>query len=163
MHLGNIALGITLADFTQQTKVLNKTGGSRTTLLSVISKIQAAQDDAGRRALEFPCDKLLSGTLFNLIAQSHELHFALVRLVPLRLFQVVHGGCADGAGYFPLAVNHRKQDHHPVKFVTAKAAGCQCHLASPLKDVPRSSGILIDREMRCAFLIVTRRAQLFHF
>src|SRR5579864_1292420 len=84
--------------------LLNKAGRPRTTLLSFISEIQAAQDDAGRHALEFPCDNLLSSSLFNLIAQPHELPFALVRLGPLRFLQVIHGGCADGTRYFPLTV-----------------------------------------------------------
>jgi hypothetical protein len=35
-----------------------------------------------------------------------------------------------------LTVNHRKQDHHPFKFVTAKAAACQCHSICLLEDVP---------------------------
>src|SRR5580692_701196 len=106
---------------------LSKTGGSLTILLSAISEIQAAQDDAGRIALEFPCLKLARGPLFNPVAQPHELGLALGRFDPLGFFQVVHRGCADGAGYFPFAVNHRKQHHHPVKFVTAKTAARQCH------------------------------------
>src|SRR5215218_3004760 len=103
------------------------TGASRTLLLCAVSKIQAAQNDAGRSALELLCVKLKSRTRFDLIAQPDKLRFALVRLRPLRLFQLVHGGCADGAWYFPFTVNHRKQHHHSVKFVTAEAAACQCH------------------------------------
>src|SRR5579863_3811623 len=93
--------------------LLNKAGGPPTTLLSFISEIQAAQDDTGRHALEFPSDNLLSSSLFDRIAQPHELLIALVRLGLRRFFQVIHGGCADGAGYFPLTVNHREKDHHP--------------------------------------------------
>ena len=43
-----------------------------------VPKIDAAQDDAGRSAFELPCKKLASGTLFDPIAQPHELRFALV-------------------------------------------------------------------------------------
>jgi len=105
------------------------------TLLSAIPKIQATQDDAGRSAFKFPCKKLASGTLFDLIAQPQELRFPLVGFGPLRLFQIVHGRCTDGTGYFPLTVNHRKPDHHPLEFVTAKAAACQRHLPASLKNV----------------------------
>src|SRR5271168_4657593 len=142
--------------------VLSKTGGSLTIPLSAISKIQAAQDDAGRIALEFPCLKLTRGPLFNLVTQPHELRFALVRFDPLRFFQVVHGGRADGTGYFPFAVNHRKQHDHPVKFVTAKTAACQCHFVClswrtflPSSDVFRSAVGSVAR------FVVMKRAQLF--
>src|SRR5581483_9128099 len=107
--------------------LLNQAGGSRAALLSFISEIQAAQDDTPRDTLEFPCDDLLSSSLFNPIAQSHELLFALLRLGLRRFLQVIHSGCTDGAAYFPLTVHHREQDHHPIKFITAKTAACQCH------------------------------------
>src|ERR1700719_2401220 len=130
---------------------LSKTGGSRGVPLSAISEIQAAQDDAGRIAFEFPCLKLARGPLFNLVAPPHELRFALVRLDPLRFFQVVHGGCADGAGDFPYPVNHRKQDDHPVKFVTAKAAACQCHFAClSWRTFLLSSDVLIGCGIGCS-------------
>src|SRR5580698_7567303 len=80
---------------------LSKTGGSPAILLSAISEIQAAQDDARRIALEFLCLKLARGTLFDLVAQPHELRLTLGRFDPLRFFQLVHGRCADGARYFP--------------------------------------------------------------
>src|SRR5579864_4066211 len=71
---------------------LLKAEGPRTSLLSFIPEIQAAQDDTGRHALEFPCDNLLSSSLFDLIAQPNELLIALVRLGLRRFFQVIHGG-----------------------------------------------------------------------
>src|SRR5882724_1497579 len=99
-------------------------------------KIDTAQNDATRIAFELHCKKLASRTFFDLVAQPHELRFALVRLDPFRLFQIVHRGCADGTLYLPLAVNHRKQDHHPVKFVSDKITAGQCHLTCLLEEVP---------------------------
>jgi hypothetical protein len=70
----------------QRIKLVGAQQNSRTILLCTISKIQAAQDDAGRSTFEFLCKKLSSSTLINLITQPHELRFALVRLGPLQLF-----------------------------------------------------------------------------
>src|ERR1700730_9199978 len=92
--------------------------------------------NAARSALELHGRILASGTLLDPVAQPHELGFALVRLDPRRFFQIVHRGCADGTLYLAVAVKHRKQHHHPVEFVTAKAAACQCHLSCLLGDTP---------------------------
>jgi hypothetical protein len=153
MYLGNIALGITPADFKQRIEFFGaQRGRGIVDHLCADPKIDAAQDDAGRSAFELPCNKLASGTLFDPIAQPHELRFTLVGFAPLGPFQVVHGGCADGTGYLPLTVNHRKQDHHPVKFVTEKAAARQCHLTCLLQMFLASSDVLIDCEMRCRWV-----------
>jgi hypothetical protein len=47
----------------------NKPCAKPATQLCALSKIQAAQDNAGRSAFEFHCKKLASGTLFDPIAQ----------------------------------------------------------------------------------------------
>jgi hypothetical protein len=106
------------------------------TQLCGLSKIQAAQNDTGRSAFELHCKNLASGTLFDLITPPKELCFALVGLCRRRFFQFVHRGGADGTGYLPFTVKHRKQDHHPFKFATTKAVACQCHLICLLEDVP---------------------------
>jgi hypothetical protein len=117
-------------------------------LLCAVSKIHAAQDDARRIAFELHRNKLAGGALFYPIAQSHELRFALVRLGPCQIFQIVHGGGADGTGDFPWTVNHRKQDYHPVKFVAAKATACERHLRCLLHDA-----LLLLFEHRCEVLV----------
>jgi hypothetical protein len=43
-------------------------------------EIDTAQDNAGRTSFELNCQELASGTLFNLVAQPHELSLALARL-----------------------------------------------------------------------------------
>jgi hypothetical protein len=106
------------------------------TQLCALSKIQATQNDTGRSAFELHCKNLASGTLFDLIAQPDELRFALIGLCRRRFVQFVHRGGADGTGYLPFTVKHRKQDHHPFKFVTGKAAACQCHAICLPEDVP---------------------------
>jgi hypothetical protein len=64
-------------------------------LFCVFPKINAAQDNAGRSTLELHCEEFAGGTFFNPFAQSHELSFALVWLVPHRAFQIIQGGGAD--------------------------------------------------------------------
>src|ERR1700756_1255483 len=90
-------------------------------------EVDAAQDNAGRTSFELHCQEFASGTLFNSVAQSHELGLALVRPGRRRAFQSVHGGGRDGARYFLLAVHHRKQYDHPVKFIPDKASTCERH------------------------------------
>jgi hypothetical protein len=118
--------------------------------LGALSKIHTAQDDARWIAFELHRMKLASGSLFDPIAQSHELRFALLRLGPHRVFQIVHGGGADGTGDFPWTVNHRKQDYHPVKFVAAKVTACERHLRSPAQHAAalfeRRCDVLVNRE-----------------
>jgi hypothetical protein len=90
-------------------------------------EVDTTQDNAWRTAFELRCCEFASGTLFNPIAESDELGVALIRLAPRRAFQMVHCGCRDRARYLPLAVNHRKQHDHPVKFVADKATACERH------------------------------------
>src|SRR6266581_8195021 len=99
----------------------------------LFSKIDAAQDNARRSAFELHGKEFASGTLFDPIAQPHELRFALVWLVPGRAFQIIHGGGADRTGDLLLTVDHRKQDYHPVMLVAAKATTCECHLTCLLQ------------------------------
>ena len=101
--------------------------------LELCSKVDTAQDNARRSTFELHCQELASGTLFNPVAQSHELGLALVRLGPRQAFQIIHGGRRDRARYFPLAVNHRKQHDHPVKFIADKATPCERHLTYSLR------------------------------
>src|SRR5258708_12279171 len=96
---------------------------------SAVSKMDTGQDNAGRSAFELHGKEFASGTLFDPIAQSHELRLALVRLTPCQALQIIQRGGADRAGYLLLTVDHRKQDHHPVIFVAAKATACECHFA----------------------------------
>src|SRR6516225_9798268 len=110
-------------------------------------KVDTAQDDAGRSAFELPCQVFASDTLFNPVAQPHELCLALVRHGSRHAFQIIHGGSRDGARYLPFAVNHRKQYDHPIKFIAAKVTACERHLTSPLviirlstRRAPRSFG-----------------------
>ena len=95
--------------------------------LELILEVDTAQDNARRSAFELPSQEFASGTLFNPIAESDELGLTLVRLGPRRAFQMIHCGCRDRARYLPLAINHRKQHDHPVKFVADKATACERH------------------------------------
>src|SRR3974390_1329432 len=104
-------------------------------------EVDTAQDDAGRSAFELPCQEFASGTLFNPIAQSHELCLALVRPGPRYALQIIHRGSRDGARYLPLAVNHRKQHDHPIKFIAEKVTACERHLTYSFKG----QAILQDR------------------
>ena len=76
----------------------------------------------GRISFELHCQRLASGTFFNLVAQPHELGLTLVRPGRRRACQSVRGGGRDGAKYFLLAIHHRKQYDHPVKIVADKAS-----------------------------------------
>src|SRR3954447_10920378 len=86
------------------------------------SKIYAAQDDAWRRPLELPGHVFVGSTLFDATTKPSELGFALVRLDPVRLLEVVHRRRTDGAGNLPFPVQHREQNHHPVKLITSETA-----------------------------------------
>jgi hypothetical protein len=85
----------------------------------------AAQDDIRRIAFELHRKELANSALFYLVAQPHELGFPLVRFSPLSAFKIIHGGGADSTWYISVTIHHGKQDHHPVRFITAKAAACQ--------------------------------------
>src|SRR3954469_9574094 len=86
------------------------------------SKIYAAQDDAWRRPLKLPGHVFVGSTLFDATTKPRELGFALVRLDPVRLLEVVHRRRTDGAGNLPFPVQHREQNHHPVKLITSETA-----------------------------------------
>src|SRR6267154_6382396 len=101
---------------------------ARKCIFKLFPEIDAAQDNAGRSAFELHGEEFASGTLFDPIAQPHELFLALVWFTPRRAFQIIHGGGADRALYLLLAVNHRKQDDHPLILVAAKASARECHL-----------------------------------
>src|SRR5437660_4827466 len=101
--------------------------GATRRFLELRSKIDAAQDNAGRSALQLPGEKFARGTRFDPIAQPHELSFALVGLASAQAFQAIQGGGADCTGYLLFALEHRKQDDHPFELVTAKATSCKCH------------------------------------
>jgi hypothetical protein len=49
-------------------------------------EIDAAQDNAGRRAFELPVQEFAGGAFFDPVAQPHELCLALVWLAPRRGF-----------------------------------------------------------------------------
>src|ERR1700730_6458584 len=89
------------------------------------AKIDAAQDDAGRVALELSRYELARGALFDPVAQSQKLFFALLRRGARDVFQIVHRRGADGAGYLPGAVHHGKREHHAVVFITSDVAACE--------------------------------------
>jgi hypothetical protein len=95
--------------------------------LELSLEVDTTQDNAWRIAFELQCCEFASGTLFNPIAESDELGLTLVRPGPHRAFQMIHCGCRDCAWDFPLTVNHRKQQDHPVKIVADKATACEGH------------------------------------
>jgi hypothetical protein len=97
----------------------------------------AAQDDIRRIAFELHRKELANSALFYLVAQPHELGFPLVRFSPLSAFKIIHGGGADSTWYISVTIHHGKQDHHPVRFITAKAAACQRHLSVSSALSPR--------------------------
>jgi hypothetical protein len=115
--------------------------------LELSFEVDAAQDNAWRSAFELHSQEFASGTLFNPIAESHELCLALVGPGPRYTFQLIHGGGRNGAGYLPLAVNHRKQHDHPVELVAEKSTTCERHWTSsfPSLQVNRPTLALPDR------------------
>src|SRR6266700_1448177 len=82
----------------------------------LVAKIEAAQNEAGPSALELLRMEFAGRALFYLVAQPQELLVALIGLCLHATLQVVHRRTADGAGYFPAAMHHGKQHHHPVMF-----------------------------------------------
>jgi hypothetical protein len=75
---------------------------------------------------------LASRTVFNPIAESHELGLTLIRLGPRQAFQTIHGGGRDCAWDLSLTVDHRKLHNHPVKFIANKATTSEGHLTYSL-------------------------------
>jgi hypothetical protein len=59
-------------------------------------------------------------------------------------FRTIAGFGYDGAGYFPLAVDHRKQHDHPIKFIAEKVTACERHLTYSFKG----QAILQDPDAR---------------
>src|SRR6478736_2334639 len=96
-------------------------------MLADVFEVDTAQDNAWRSALELHSQEFAGGSLFNPIAESHELCLALVGPGPRSAFQIIHRGGRDGARYLPLAVNHRKQHDHPVELVAEKSTTCERH------------------------------------
>src|SRR5438094_943687 len=94
----------------------------------LISKVDAAQNDAGRGALELPGKEFARRALLDPVAQPQELQFALVQRCPRSAVQVVHRRGADGARDFPGAVLHGKQHHHAVELETTDTAAFERHL-----------------------------------
>jgi hypothetical protein len=100
------------------------------------AKIDASQNDARRGPLELPGEEFARRALFDPIAQSQELLFALVRLCPGHAFQIIHRLGADGASYLLAAIHHGKQHHHPIMFETSDAAAFKCHLVPLIFVLP---------------------------
>lgn len=76
--------------------------------LKLVAKIDAAQNDAGRGALELFSEIFTKRALFNPIAQSQELFFTLGRRGPRHTFQIIQCSGTDGAGYLSGAIHYRK-------------------------------------------------------
>jgi hypothetical protein len=102
------------------------------TPLELSLEVDASQDNAWRSAFELQCYVFASRTVFNPIAESHELGLTLVRLGPRQAFQTIHGGGRDCAWDLSLTVDHRKQHDHPVKFIANKATTSEGHLTYSL-------------------------------
>ena len=76
--------------------------------MKLVAKIDAAQNDAGRGALELLGEKFTKRALFNPIAQSQELFFTLGRRCPRHAFQIIQRSGTDGARYLSAAIHYRK-------------------------------------------------------
>ena len=100
------------------------------------AKIDASQNNARRGPLELPGEEFARRALFDPIAQSQELLFALVRPCPGHAFQIIHRLGADGASYLLAAIHHGKQHHHPIMFETSDAAAFKCHLVPLIFVLP---------------------------
>src|SRR5262252_10650320 len=128
---------------------------SRAASFELCLEVDTAQDNAGRIAFELPSQEFASGTLFNPIAEPHELCLALVGPGPRDTFQIIHGGGRDGARYLPLAVKHRKQHDHPVELVAEKSTACERHWTYSLN----SCHVQVNRPTIVAAGSLTRRAR----
>src|SRR5438105_15059562 len=105
--------------------------GATRRFLELRSKIDAAQDNAGRSALQLPGEEFARGTRFDPIAQPHELRFALVGLASAQAFQAIQGGGADCTGYLLFAFVHRNQNDNPSDSVTPKPPPCNSNTLLP--------------------------------
>jgi hypothetical protein len=78
--------------FHQQRTFAGASGMSALGQAELCLEVDTPQDNAGRSAFELPCREFASGTLFNPVAQPHELCLTLVRPGPRHAFQIIHGG-----------------------------------------------------------------------
>src|SRR5687767_11711864 len=80
-------------------------------------KIDRAQDDSGRMALQLDVAELPRRARLDAVAQAQELLFALVGLGPRRSLELIHRVGGDGAGDIGLVILHREHHDHPVEVV----------------------------------------------
>src|SRR4029077_10047554 len=90
-------------------------------------KVDAAYDDTPGIALEFTREEFARRTFFDAVTQTRELLLALIRRRSRHVFQIVHGGSADGARDLRCAVHHGEFEHHAVEFITTDTSASECH------------------------------------
>jgi hypothetical protein len=74
----------------------------------LLSEVNLAEDDTGRRAFKFHVFKFAYRPLYILYTQSHELMIALSWRRLALSYQVIHGICADRTRYAGLLIHHRE-------------------------------------------------------
>src|SRR6202021_1223993 len=96
------------------------------------TKIDAAQNDAGRVSLKLEVKVFPRRTFFDPVAQTQEFLFPLVGCCSGRPFNAVQGVGADGARHFYLVIHHREQHDHSVKVVSLKVTLRERHRRNSL-------------------------------
>ncbi len=82
-------------------------------------------------SLKLSMGEFIRRALFNAIAESEELFFALGRFYSGLSFQTVHGSGTDCTCHFGRSIRHRKQNNHSVIVETLKTSSCERHRTSP--------------------------------
>src|ERR1700741_1131531 len=95
-----------------------------------VAKIDTAQDDAGRRALERAGLEFARCALFDSIAQPEELLFAPIVQRPCHLFQLIHCLVANRARNLVFSVHHGEQHDHAAELKTPEGTAFQRHPAT---------------------------------